>query len=38
MKISKTVLNKLLKKAKESFKNSYSPYSNYRVAAFFPER
>ena len=33
MKISKTVLNKLLKKAKESFKNSYSPYSNYRVAA-----
>lgn len=33
MKISKTILNKLLKKAKESFKNSYSPYSNYKVAA-----
>ena len=33
MKISKTILNKLLKKAKESLKNSYSPYSQYRVAA-----
>ena len=33
MKISKTILNKLLKKAKEAFKNSYSPYSQYRVAA-----
>ena len=33
MKISKTVLNRLLKKAKETLKNSYSPYSNYRVAA-----
>jgi len=33
MKISKTVLNKLLKKAKEMFKNSYAPYSQYHVAA-----
>ena len=33
MNISKTMYNKLVKKAKETFKNSYSPYSNYRVAA-----
>lgn len=33
MKISKTILSKLLKKAKETLKNSYSPYSKYRVAA-----
>ena len=33
MKISKALYNKLLKTAKAAFKNSYSPYSNYRVAA-----
>ena len=33
MKISKAIYNKLLKTAKAAFKNSYSPYSEYRVAA-----
>ncbi len=33
MEISKAIYNKLLKTAKTAFKNSYSPYSNYRVAA-----
>ena len=33
MQITKTIYNKLLKTAKAAFKNSYSPYSKYRVAA-----